>query len=152
MSYHMRVRAGAIIIEDNKILLTEYDNPIRGKVYDFPAGGTEPNETISEAVMREALEEACIEVKVGSLAFVYEYAPHLNQNKFGDTHTLTLLFDCERRKDTIPRLPDTFDANQSGVKWVPLSELENIEMYANIQDQLKDYIWTNRNIVLIEER
>ncbi len=38
MSFHIRVRAGAIIIEDNQILVTEYHDPNRGVLYDFPAG------------------------------------------------------------------------------------------------------------------
>lgn len=46
----------------------------------------EPNETIIEAVQREAKEEASIDVEVGSLAFAYEYAPHLNSNM--DRHIL----------------------------------------------------------------
>ncbi|GIO27457.1 NUDIX domain-containing protein [Ornithinibacillus bavariensis] len=83
MSYHIRVRAGAIIIENGRILLTEYNDPNRGVVYDLPAGGVEPNESIIDTVKREAKEEACVDIKVGPLAFVYEYAPHLNSEKFG---------------------------------------------------------------------
>ncbi|MCT6924802.1 MULTISPECIES: hypothetical protein [Bacillales] len=47
MHFHMRVRVGAIIIEDNQLLLTEYNHPVRGIVYDLPAGGTEPNESLT---------------------------------------------------------------------------------------------------------
>lgn len=50
MSFHIRVRAGAIIIENNKILLTVYNEPKRGIVYDLPAGGAEPNESITDTV------------------------------------------------------------------------------------------------------
>jgi 8-oxo-dGTP diphosphatase len=32
MSYHIRVRAGAIIIDNNKILLTEYNDPKRSSL------------------------------------------------------------------------------------------------------------------------
>jgi 8-oxo-dGTP diphosphatase len=68
MPCHIRVRAGAIIIEGDRILLTEYNDPNRGVVYDLPAGGVEPGESIIDAVKREAKEEACIEVEVGPLA------------------------------------------------------------------------------------
>ncbi|MFD1737602.1 hypothetical protein ACFSCX_13710 [Bacillus salitolerans] len=42
LSNHIRVRAGAIIIKGDLILLTEYNDPVRGIVYDLPAGGVEP--------------------------------------------------------------------------------------------------------------
>ncbi|KGR77366.1 NUDIX domain-containing protein [Ureibacillus manganicus] len=151
MQFHIRVRAGAIIIEDNKILLTQYNDPVRGIVYDLPAGGTEPNESIIQAVKREAKEEACIDVEVGPLAFVYEYTPHLNFGKFGDTHTLVMMFECKLKTHSIPRLPENPDPNQIGVKWLPLSELQNVELYANIGSYLQDYTINGRNIDLIEE-
>lgn len=151
MQFHIRVRAGAIIIEDNKILLTEYNDPVRGIVYDLPAGGTEPNESIIEAVIREAKEEACIDVEVGPLAFVYEYTPHLNFEKFGDIHTLVMMFDCKLKANSIPRLPEKPDPNQIGVKWIPISELQNVELYANIGPYIQDYTTNSRNIDLIEE-
>lgn len=53
MTYHIRVRAGAVIIENDSILLIEF-NDKNGLHYNFPAGGVEPNETVIEAVKREA--------------------------------------------------------------------------------------------------
>ncbi|WP_282139147.1 NUDIX domain-containing protein [Rossellomorea aquimaris] len=151
MSNHIRVRAGAVIIKDDLILLTEYNDPVRGIVYDLPAGGVEPKESIIEAVKRESMEEACIKVEVGPLAFVYEYVPHLNNNKYGETHTLVTMFECIIKKGSFPKLPENPDSNQTGVKWISLAELEKIELYANIQNQLINYTLTKRNIDLIEE-
>ncbi|MGD6857669.1 NUDIX domain-containing protein [Bacillus infantis] len=151
MSSHIRVRAGAIIIKDDYILLTEYNHPSRGVVFDFPAGGVEPNESIIEAVKREAKEEACVNVEVGPLAFAYEYVPHHNNYKFGKTHTLVMMFDCVLKNSSYPKLPENPDLNQTGVKWIALEELENIELYANIQKQLITYTLEKRNIDLIEE-
>jgi 8-oxo-dGTP diphosphatase len=151
MSGHIRVRAGAIIIEDHKILLTEFNDPFRGIFYDLPAGGTEPNESIIEAVKREAKEEASVDVEVGPLAFVYEYAPHLNGEKYGKTHTLVMMFECTLKKGSIPRLPDKPDPNQTDVKWVSLSDLENVELYAKIGKHIKDYTENKRNIDMLEE-
>jgi 8-oxo-dGTP diphosphatase len=151
MPYHIRVRAGAIIIENNKILLTVYNDPVRGIVYDLPAGGVEPNESIIEAVTREANEEACIEVEVGPLAFTYEYAPHLNNAKYGNTHTLVMMFECRLKNNSIARLPENPDSNQIAVKWVPITDLQNIELYANIGSNIQDYYINRRSIELIEE-
>ena len=151
MTYHIRVRVGALIIENNEILLTEFDDPYRGIFYDFPAGGAEPHESLIEAVKREAREEANIDVEVGPLAFVYEYAPHLNENKYGQTHTLVMLFDCTLNSGSKPRLPEKPDPNQTAVKWVPLTELEHLELYANIGKQINDYASKKRNIDLLQE-
>lgn len=151
LSKHIRVRAGALIIKENLILLTEYNDPIRGIVYDLPAGGVEPKESLIEAVKREAREEACIDIEVGPLAFVYEYVPHLNYNKFGETHTIVMMFDCTIKEGSFPKIPVTPDPNQTGVIWMPLGDLEKIELYGNIQNQLKNYTSNKRNIDLIEE-
>ncbi|MCA1041233.1 NUDIX domain-containing protein [Bacillus infantis] len=151
MPYHMRVRAGAVIIEQDRILLTEYNDPNRGIVYDLPAGGVEPGESIIDAVKREAKEEACIEVEVGPLAFVYEYAPHLTGEKYGPVHTLVLMFECTRLSGLAARLPEQPDPNQTGVKWIALSQLEEIQLYADIGKQIQDYALHKRNIDLIEE-
>lgn len=150
MTYHIRVRAGAVIIQDNSVLLIEFKDE-NGLHYNLPAGGVEPNETIIEAVRREVQEEASIEVEVGSLAFVYEYAPHLNSNKYGETHSLGLMFECEIKEGFSPRLPKNPDKNQTGVKWVKLSDLKNIVLYPNMVEHIVKYIENKRNIDIIEE-
>ncbi len=61
---HIRVRACALIIENNSILLVEFDDE-SGLHYNLPAGGAEPGESIIEAVKREVREEANVEVEVG---------------------------------------------------------------------------------------
>ncbi|WP_293927154.1 NUDIX hydrolase [Metasolibacillus sp.] len=101
--------------------------------------------------MREAKEEACVDVEVGPLAFVYEYAPHLNLKKFGDTHTLVMMFECKRKEGSIPKLPPTPDPHQIGVKWLPIEELQNVQLYANIGNHIQEYIINRRNIDLLEE-
>lgn len=151
MQFHIRVRAGAIIIENNHILLTIYNDPNRGIVYDLPAGGAEPNESITDTVIREAREEACVDVEVGPLAFVYEYVPHLNFERFGKTHTLVMMFECKIINNTIPKFPEKPDSNQIDVKWLPISELHKVEIYANIGPYIQEYIKNGRNIDLIEE-
>lgn len=111
----------------------------------------EPNETIIEAVQREAKEEASIDVEVGSLAFAYEYAPHLNSNKYGSTHSLGLMFECRIKDGFTPKMPVHPDQNQTDVKWIPLSELQHIILYPNIREHIINYAKSKRNIDMIEE-
>ncbi|WP_404442737.1 NUDIX domain-containing protein [Sutcliffiella horikoshii] len=150
MSFHIRVRAGALIIQDASILLIEF-NDENGLHYNLPAGGTELGETVKEAVKREAKEEASINVEVGPLAFVYEYAPHLNNNKYGDTHSLALIFDCSIKEGNAPTLPVNPDPNQTGVIWVPLTELDKVILYPNIKEHILAYVANKRSVEIIEE-
>ncbi|KEK24906.1 NUDIX domain-containing protein [Bacillus gaemokensis] len=150
MTYHIRVRAGAVIIENDSILLIEF-NDENGLHYNLPAGGAEPGETVIDAVQREAKEEASVDVEVGSLAFAYEYAPHLNANKYGPIHSLCLMFECKIQDGSAPKMPANPDPNQTDVKWIPLSELHTIILYPNIKDHIIHYAKNKRNIDMIEE-
>lgn len=151
MPYHIRVRACALIIENDAVLLVEFTDE-NGVHYNLPAGGTEPGESVVEAVKREAREEASVEVEVGPLAFAYEYAPHLEDYCYGPTHQVNLMFDCKRKPGSIPHMSDQADHNQSGVKWIPLSELHDVKLYPNIRSQILEYAKCRRNIDWIEEQ
>lgn len=52
------VKAGAIIMRDNKILLVQS----RGKKWGFPKGSVEMNESLCECASRELLEETSLNV------------------------------------------------------------------------------------------
>jgi 8-oxo-dGTP diphosphatase len=151
VAYHIRVRAGAVILKNNSILLVEF-NDENGLHYNLPAGGVEPNESVIESVRREVKEEASIDVEVGSIAFVYEYAPHLNSNKYGETHSLGLMFECKIKDGSIPKLPKNPDPNQTDVKWISLSDLNDIILYPNIREHIIHYVSYKKNIDLIEEQ
>lgn len=67
-------------------------------------------------------------------------------------HGLSLMFDCTIKEGSRPSLPAIPDANQTGVRWVSLSELDSIVLYPNIKQLIKDYARDRkRNIELIEE-
>ena len=151
MPYHIRVRACALIIEHDAVLLIEFKDE-NGTHYNLPAGGAEPGESVTEAVMREAKEEASVDIEVGPIALVYEYAPHFNRGEYGDTHSLSLMFDCRIKDGSRPRMPERPDENQCGVKWVPLRQLHEIVLYPNIASQIVAYAANrSRTLELIEE-
>ncbi len=149
MGYPIRVRACALIIQAESILLIEF-NDESGLHYNLPAGGVEAGESVIAAVIREAKEEAAVDVEVGPLAFVLENAPHLSLNKSG-IHGLHLMFDCTIKEGSEPAFPDNPDPNQTGVRWIPLSQLDEIVLYPNIKKRIIEYAHDrSRNLQLIE--
>jgi 8-oxo-dGTP diphosphatase len=83
----IRLRACVLIIENDAILLVEFKNDNDDGVhYNLPAGGLEPGETLIEAAQREAREEACVEVEVGSVAFINEKQLHLRGYSFSRSY------------------------------------------------------------------
>jgi 8-oxo-dGTP diphosphatase len=67
----MRIRAGVVLVEDDKVALIER---FRGgnHYYVFPGGGVDEGETIEEAAIREMEEETGLRVTVGcKLAEIY---------------------------------------------------------------------------------
>jgi 8-oxo-dGTP diphosphatase len=150
MPHHIRVRAGAVIMENDSILLIEF-NDENGLHYNLPAGGAEPEETVKEASRREAMEDTAVDVEVGPLAFVYEYAPHTAEGRFGETHSLFLMFECLLKEGSQAKLPENPDPHQTGVRWVKLTELHEIILYPNMKEHILEYAHNKRNLELIEE-
>ena len=150
MLYPIRIRAGALIIEKDQILLAEFEDE-NGLHYNLPAGGVEEGEGVKEAVRREVLEETGEEVVVGALAFAYEYAPHLNNHIYGETHTLSMFFECNRVTNSVEIIPQQPDPSQTGANWIPLSELDSIVLYPKIQQKILEYSSLLNTDIFIEE-
>ncbi|MGF2616660.1 NUDIX domain-containing protein [Rossellomorea vietnamensis] len=149
MNHPIRVKAGALIIQDQKVLLAKFKDE-NGIHYNLPGGGVEKGESTSEAAVREAKEEAGVDVIVANLAFIYEYAPHQNDYIFGNTPNLSLFFDCRISGMDSP-LPDSPDLNQVGAEWILIVKLETITLYPKIQPQIKAYAAGLYSADLIEE-
>ena len=149
MNHFVRVRAAALIVENNSILLVEFEDE-NGLHYNLPAGGLEPGESLIDAVKREAREETSVEVEVGSVAFVYEYEPIRNDFVYGNVPSIGVTFACKRVSGSLPRMPEKPDSHQVGVRWVPLTELKSVQLYPEISDDILAYVqqWPNyRNYV-----
>ncbi|MGD6833054.1 NUDIX domain-containing protein [Sutcliffiella halmapala] len=146
---HIRVRAASIIIKNDAILMVEFDDE-NGLHYNLPGGGVEQGESVRDAVIREAKEEADVDVEVGPLAFVYEYVPLRDNFKYGERYNLTLFFECQLLKGTIAKMPEKGDDHQTGVRWVPFENLDGIVLYPKMKKQLVEFV-KSRNMEFIEE-
>jgi len=136
----IRLSIKAIIIKDNKILLTH--NKYQGKqFYLLPGGGQKHGERIDEALKRECLEEIGYQVELGQLTFIRDYIGknHQFNREDKDIHQVELMFSCKLLDGNI-NMAHMADAYQIGVKWVPLEELKEINVYPSI---LKNVIHSN---------
>jgi len=125
----IRLSIKAIIIKENKILLTK--NRYRGEVfYLLPGGGQNHGERIDEALKRECLEEIGCPVEMNQLVFIRDYIGknHKFANHEGDVHQVELMFSC-KLLDGSPSMTKNKDDYQIGIEWIPLGELKNIIIY-----------------------
>jgi ADP-ribose pyrophosphatase YjhB (NUDIX family) len=129
--YNLRVGVNAVIIEQEQILLVEF-NDDSGLHYNFPGGGIQPGETAHEALQREVFEETQAHIEIDRLLITYEYEPTRLKNSSGALHKLGLFFSARLQSGNQPVFPQHPDAFQTGVKWIPLSDLENILLLPKI--------------------
>jgi 8-oxo-dGTP pyrophosphatase MutT (NUDIX family) len=69
-----RIRAAAIIVKDNTILLVKHKHPLNGTVWWVPpGGGLSQKETIYDCAARETWEEAGLKVILGKILYLREF-------------------------------------------------------------------------------
>ncbi|MDX1995042.1 MAG: NUDIX domain-containing protein [bacterium] len=135
---HIRVSANAAVVRDGRLLLVEFDDA-NGLHYNLPGGGCQPGETLEECVRREVLEETCAQITVGRVLLLREYEPERVGQRFGGQHKLNVIFEGYLVEGSEPRLPDNPDAYQTGVRWVPLADLQTVDLVsATLPAQLLD--------------
>ncbi|MFP9129172.1 NUDIX domain-containing protein [Niallia sp. BSM11] len=128
---NIRISAKAIIIDNDKLLLTKNQDD-EGYFYLFPGGGQEHGETLEQAVRRECLEEVGEQVEVGSLVFIREYIGknHEHASFDYDFHQVEHYFICniENGQSEKTKLANP-DTNQVGLEWLPIDKLLDYRIY-----------------------
>ncbi len=119
------IGVGAVIVDDGRILLVQRGNPPAQGLWAVPGGRVEPEETIREAVAREAEEETGLHVDVGDLVWT---------GRVGGPYHDYLLFDFRARVvgGELAAASDAADA-----RWVPLDEVEDLPIVGAMRDLLE---------------
>lgn len=121
-SNQIRIRVCGICIEHEQVLLVCHKGVINDKdVWLPPGGGIEEGETITEALIREFLEETGFGVEVGSFWYKNEFI-------HPPIHAIELYFSVQIKsgrliKGTDPELKDDAQLIKD-VRWIPLQNRE----------------------------
>ena len=80
----VRVRAAAIIVQGDSVLLVQHHQPGTDNVWWVPpGGGRQGSETLRECALREVFEETGLSVVLGDIVYVREFiAPEIQQHNF----------------------------------------------------------------------
>jgi ADP-ribose pyrophosphatase YjhB (NUDIX family) len=73
-----KIVVGSVVLHEGKVLMCRRAIEPRRGFWTLPAGFMEENETVEEAAMREAMEEAQAEIRIESMLAVYSI-PRISQ-------------------------------------------------------------------------
>lgn len=129
----IRNSAKAVIIRDRKLLVIK--NTTDGQNwYILPGGGQDHGESLEDALKRECMEEASIQVEVGDILFVRDYISknHEFAETENDAHQVEFMFQCTIAEGVQPKMGDVIDQWQTGVQWLPLHRLSEFDLYPSV--------------------
>ncbi|MCY0987576.1 NUDIX domain-containing protein [Nannocystis sp. ILAH1] len=124
-----RLAVRAILIEDDKILLEQFQDA-NESWYVTPGGGVDENETIEEAFHRELREELGVQAEFGAVAFIREIiADRLAVTNLprGFHQVEVFVYGRLLPGQTLQMLAP--DPSQIGLVWVPLAELHTLPFF-----------------------
>lgn len=122
-----RIRVAAILAEDGKILLARHEKD--GQTYwVLPGGGVKHGESLADALVREALEETGLAIRVGELVMVNDSIP-----PDGHRHIVNVYFVAEIEGGNLCL---GSDERLAEVRWMPLEELPRLRFYPDVREDL----------------
>lgn len=145
-----RYRAGAIIVEDDKVLFVTDDTI---DYYYTVGGGVHLGETSEDCIKREVFEETGVPYEVDRLAVIVEnfFDGHGGNMEGRDCHCLEFYFLMKSRGDT--KL-DSHSINAVGavehMEWIPLDDIDRYNIKPSfLKERLKEIIDSDKVLHII---
>lgn len=118
----------AVIAQDDAVLLQRKIDDSGIERYALPGGAQEHGERLTEALQRECEEEIGTRVEVIDLLFVGDYFKPRQTSPPTTRQLLEFLFACSVAPDYQPRNGPRPDKHQVDVQWVPVNQLDEINL------------------------
>lgn len=128
---NIRNSAKAVILKEAKLLLTK-NRDDEGDFYLFPGGGQNHGEPLRETIKRECIEEVGAVVEAGELLHIREYIGKNHEHAAFDAsiHQIEYYFKVNLvTKEEDFFIPENPDSHQTGIEWVPVTELKSLRVY-----------------------
>lgn len=124
----IRIRAAAVIVREQKILLVQHQKE-NEQYFLLPGGGIKFQEQARACVEREVKEETGLEIKAGKLLFTGESISAHEQR-----HIISLYFECmfSGNED----IGKSQDPRVISAAFFPFSQLKSMTIYPDITDEL----------------
>jgi len=116
---------GAVIIQDNRVLLVRRGQPPLLGEWSLPGGVLECGETLREATVREAREETGLVVETGEMLGVYERVIRADHGRVR-YHYVLIDFLCRTATGDLQAASDAAD-----VRWFTREELPALKLSAD---------------------
>ncbi|MFQ6171840.1 NUDIX hydrolase [Oryzobacter sp. R7] len=135
---HQRVAAYAVVVADDRLLLTQLAARTgAGGRWNLPGGGLDPGERPRAAVVREVLEETGQVVEdVRLLDVMTQHWVGRSARGLEDYHAVRLLHTARCPRPTPPVVHDV-GGSTADARWVRLDELGSVEVVASVQVALR---------------
>lgn len=116
--YHRALGVYGIYVEDGKLLVINKNAGPYINRFDLPGGSLEEGETLSEALIREFLEETGLEIEIVENLGVIDFKLPWLWKEFTDVHHIAVYYNVRKIGGNI-KIPEQFvEQDSSGAVWV----------------------------------